>query len=109
MRRDHSLPQAMLFDFGGVLVDVVSRPWGSREVAEEVTELLRRERCPVGIDRVERNVRAGWKAYSDWKSAEGRRAHPREMSHREFWEELVAADWPECARAIVAHDASRLC
>jgi HAD superfamily hydrolase (TIGR01549 family) len=102
-------PRAILLDFGGVLVDVVGRPWGVREVAEEVQDLLRREGCALGLDRIERDVRAGWKAYHDWKGAEGRRSHPREMGHREFWEELVAADWPDAQRAVVVRDASRLC
>ncbi len=102
-------PKAVLLDFGGVLVDVVLRPWGAREVAEKVHQLLRRGGAAIGIDRVERDVRAGWKAYGDWKAAEGRRPHPREMGHRELWEELVAADWPDRARAIVSEHASRLC
>jgi FMN phosphatase YigB (HAD superfamily) len=99
----------VLLDFGGVLVDVVACPWGTRDVAKDVHELLRRGGAPLGLDRVERDVRAGWKAYGDWKAAEGRRRHPREMRHRELWEELVAADWPDRPRAIVAEHASMLC
>ncbi len=110
MKRDGiTAPKAVLVDLGGVLVDVVLRPWGTREVAKEVHDLVRRAGEAIGVDRVERDVRAGWKAYGDWKAAEGRRAHPREISHREFWEDLVAADWPEQARAVVADEAARLC
>lgn len=108
MRGNGVVPKAVLLDLGGVLVDVVGRPWGLREVAEEVHDLLRRSGCPLGLDRVERDVRAGWKAYQDWKSAEGRRARPREMVHREFWDELVAADWPERARTAVGERAAAL-
>jgi FMN phosphatase YigB (HAD superfamily) len=31
------------------------------------------------------------------------------MRHREFWEELVAADWPDRPRAVVAEHAAELC
>lgn len=109
MKRNGVPPKAVFLDFGGVLVDVVDRPWGIREVAEEVHELLRTEGCGLGLDRIERDLKAGWKAYGDWKSAAGRRARPREMAHGEFWEELVAADWPDLARAVVARRASALC
>lgn len=109
MRSNGVAPKAILLDFGGVLVDIAPRRGGTREVAEEVHRLVQRAGVPLGLDRVERDVRAGWKAYGDWRSAEGRRARPREMTHRELWEELVAADWPERARAVVADNASDLC
>lgn len=108
MRPNGVPPRAVLLDFGGVLVDVVGRPWGLREVAGELRDLLRRDGCALPPDRIERDVRAGWKAYAEWKSAASRRSHPREISHREFWEELVAADWPERSRAVVARHASAL-
>jgi len=103
-------PDAILLDFGGVLVDIVHRPGALREIALEVHALLRREHAnSLDAGRVERDVRAGWDAYDRWKSAEGRRARPREMTHREFWEELVGADWPAPARATVADHATELC
>jgi HAD superfamily hydrolase (TIGR01549 family) len=103
-------PAAILLDFGGVLVDIVHRGGALREVALEVHSLLRRERASsLDAARVERDVRAGWDAYDRWKSAEGRRAHPREISHREFWTDLVAADWPDRARQVVADHATELC
>lgn len=107
----HALvPSAMLLDFGGVLVDVHHRGLGIREIAAEVHELLRRRRTnSVDAGRVERDIRAGWQAYDDWKRAQGRRAAPREISHREFWEDFVAADWPAPARAVVVSEASALC
>ncbi|HEV8230121.1 MAG TPA: HAD family hydrolase [Candidatus Limnocylindria bacterium] len=108
--KSNGRPAAMLLDFGGVLVDVLRRPAGLREISLEVHELVRRERAnSIGVDRIERDVRAGWKAYADWKNAEGRRRHPREIGHREFWEELVAADWPEPSRRVVGAHATALC
>jgi HAD superfamily hydrolase (TIGR01662 family) len=106
----NGVPAAMLFDFGGVLVDVVHRSGALREVAVDVHALLRRERAnSIDTARVERDMRAGWDAYDKWKSAEGRRARPREIAHREFWEELVAADWPPKARLAVGDHATELC
>lgn len=103
-------PEAVLLDFGGVLVDVVHRPGTLGEVAQDVHRLLERARAgSIGIGRVERDLRAGWSAYGAWKSAEGRRARPREITHREMWEELVAADWPARARDVVVEHASELC
>jgi HAD superfamily hydrolase (TIGR01549 family) len=103
-------PDAILLDFGGVLVDIVHRPGALREVASEVAALVKREHAnSVDEARVERDLRAGWDAYDKWKSAEGRRARPRELTHREFWEELVASDWPARPRAVVAAHATELC
>lgn len=103
-------PEAVLLDFGGVLVDVVHRPLGLAEVTREVHELLRQSRAnSLAADRIERDVRAGWQAYDDWKRAQNRRAEPREIAHREFWEEFVCADWPAPAREVVAAHATRLC
>jgi len=108
--KQNGIPDAILLDFGGVLVDVLYRPAGLREIALEVRDLLRRSGAnSIGPDRIERDVRSAWKAYADWKNAEGRRPHPREITHREFWEEFVAADWPERARAVVTERASALC
>ncbi len=103
-------PAAILLDFGGVLVDVHMRSMGLQEVATQVHELLRRERAnSLRTDRVERDVRAGWAAYADWKRAQSRRPRPRELRHDEFWGEFVAGDWPAPAREVVVAHASGLC
>jgi HAD superfamily hydrolase (TIGR01549 family) len=103
-------PDAILLDFGGVLVDVIHRNGALREIASEVDALLGRERArSIDEGRIERDIRAGWDAYDKWKSAEGRRRSPREIAHREFWEELVAADWPDKPRSVVSAHASELC
>jgi N-acetyl-D-muramate 6-phosphate phosphatase len=103
-------PQGVLFDFGGVLVDGLPRDDGYAEVAEHVVELLNRHRSN-GLDRVqiEGDIRAGMAAYEAWKYAQSRRAEPVEVTHRQFWEEFVAADWPRGARLAVAAHAVPLC
>jgi len=103
-------PRAILLDFGGVLVDVIHRDGELAEVAAEVHELLMAAGANVlEPARIEADVRAGWQAYRDWKNAQARRPFPREIRHREFWEELVAGDWPAASRGIVGRHSSRLC
>ena len=103
-------PHAVLLDFGGVLVDVVPQPLGLVEVASEVHELLRKSGAnSLGPYRIERDVRAGWQAYDDWKRAQNRRAEPREIAHREFWEDFVGADWPPAAHEVLVAHATPLC
>ena len=110
MSGPNGVPQGVLLDFGGVLVDVIHRPGGLREVASDVAGLLSRSHVnSLRRDRIERDVRAGWKAYRDWKSGDGRRAFPREIGHREFWADFVAADWPTKARSVVEEHAYALC
>jgi len=42
MSGPNGVPQGVLLDFGGVLVDVIHRPGGLREVASDVAGLLSR-------------------------------------------------------------------
>lgn len=99
-----------MLDFGGVLVDVIHREDGVAEVAAEVQRLLAASGADfAGVAQVEADIRAGWDAYRCWKKVQVRRPFPREIRHREFWEELVAGDWPSAAREVVGREASRLC
>ena len=53
-------PDAVLLDFGGVLVDVVARTGGLLEIALDVHALLKREHAnAIDLARIERDVRAG--------------------------------------------------
>jgi FMN phosphatase YigB (HAD superfamily) len=101
---------AMLLDLGGVLVDVIPRPGGIAETAAYVHDLLEEEGVSdVPAERVAVDLAAGWRAYGEWKDAQSRRARPREIGHRELWEEFVATDWPAAARDAVGGHASELC
>ena len=103
-------PRAILLDFGGVLVDVIHRERGVAEVAAEVHTLLQTAGGSLlESARIETDVRAGWQAYGYWKKVQARRPFTSEIRHREFWEELVAGDWPAAAREVVGRHASRLC
>ena len=97
-------PRALLLDFGGVLVDDPSAP---RDIVAAVTARLAAAGVPVP-STVDSDVRAGFTAYGYWREATVRQWAPVELSHREFWAEYVAADWPAPARAAVAAAASEL-
>jgi len=98
-------PKAILFDVGGVLIDVKPRQEGFLDVARIVNALLiRSSGTCLGEKRILIDLEAAAAAYSSWKFAQSRRARPREITHREFWEDFVASDWPvEAQRAVAAH------
>ncbi len=103
-------PQAILLDHGGVVVRSVKDPDGLARFADRVHRLL----TDAGADspgraEVLEDIRAGLACYKSWKNGNVRRPHPREIGHREFWVELVAADWPESARTFVGTEATPLC
>jgi HAD superfamily hydrolase (TIGR01549 family) len=98
-------PRALLLDFGGILVDAPARP---PAIATVVADRLRAAGVPVP-STVDSDVRAGFVAYAHWREATVRLPAPVEVSHRAFWAEYVAADWPVDARTVVAGAASELC
>lgn len=103
-------PKALLLDFGGVLVDTVERPAWAAELALEVHALLAGAGFDgLTADDVETDIRAGARADSYWKDSTSRQFAPEEMTHRRFWAEFVATDWPEQARALVTIEATPLC
>jgi phosphoglycolate phosphatase-like HAD superfamily hydrolase len=98
----------LLLDFGGVLVDGGSRPGWPARTAEVVQELLAERGAPVP-ETLAADVTAGTDAYGRWGDAMSRPWAPAELSHREFWSQFVAADWPDAARAVVTEGATELC
>jgi FMN phosphatase YigB (HAD superfamily) len=103
-------PKALLLDFGGVIVETAKRPSWAVELAAEVHGLLVR----AGFDEftaedVESDIRAGARADSYWKDSTSRQFAPEEMTHRGFWADFVAGDWPEHARTLVTVEATPLC
>ncbi len=103
-------PKALLLDFGGVVVETGRRAQWAAELAKEVCDLLTRSGFTgLSPDEVATDIRAGAAADKCWKDAMSRPFAPREMTHREFWGDYVAADWPERARAVVVAEATPLC
>ncbi|MEV0587494.1 HAD family hydrolase [Nonomuraea sp. NPDC050310] len=102
--------KALLLDFGGVLVEGAKRPSWPAELAKEVHGRLARAGClDLDVAEVELDIRAGADADRYWKDAMSRLAAPAEMTHRQFWGDYVAADWPAAARELVLAEASALC
>ncbi|WP_033291765.1 HAD family hydrolase [Amycolatopsis jejuensis] len=103
-------PRALLLDFGGVVVTTTGKPGWHERLAGEIAGRL--DRIPgVGLPagRIAVDIRNGADADSRWKDAMSRPAEPRELTHREFWADFVAADWPAPARAWVTVEATALC
>jgi FMN phosphatase YigB (HAD superfamily) len=108
MRIMSSVPRALLLDFGGVLVE----PPEGVDRAARVTGVVRVRLAAAGApvpDTLDADVTAGLRAYAHFREAMVRPAEPAELTHREFWAEYVAADWPVAARTVVAEQASELC
>lgn len=103
-------PKAVLLDHGGVIAQSTKQPDRLRAVAEQVHEFL----AGVGsnglsVGQIEEDLVAAQHMYSAWKNGNVRRPEPREVTHREYWEEFVAADWPTPARTAVSLHATPLC
>ena len=101
-------PKAILFDVGGVLIDVKPRQEGFLDVARIVNVLLiRSSGTCLGEKRVLIDLEAA-AAYSSWGFTQSHRAGPREITHREFWEDFIASDCLVKAQRAVAAYASDL-
>ncbi|MCK2217090.1 HAD family hydrolase [Actinomadura sp. ATCC 31491] len=103
-------PKALLLDFGGVVVETAKRPSWAAELAAEVHTLLGRTGFDgLTAEEIEGDLRAAARADKYWKDSTSRQYAPEEMTHRRFWAEFVATDWPERARTLVTVEATPLC
>lgn len=103
-------PKALLLDFGGVIVETARRPSWAAELAVEVHGLLTGAGFGgLTAEEIESDIRAGARADKFWKDSTSRQFAPEEMTHRRFWAEFVATDWPEQARTLVTVEATPLC
>ncbi|MEU4549388.1 HAD family hydrolase [Nonomuraea dietziae] len=103
-------PKALLLDFGGVLVETARRPAWAAELAVTVHAMLARAGFGgLSAAEIETDIRSGARADSCWKDSTSRQYAPQEMTHRRFWAEFVATDWPEPARELVTAEAGPLC
>ncbi|THA33407.1 HAD family hydrolase [Streptomyces sp. A1277] len=101
-------PRALLLDHGGVLMRSVKHPERTAAFAARVHALIGPS-AGLGRDCVLSDIEAGKAAYRTWKNGHARTPAPREIGHRELWEDFIAADWPPAARALVGAEATWLC
>lgn len=99
--------RAVLFDYGGVVGEVIKPDGGPMAMAAEICDVLDRAGASIPLADVHSDFKIGMRAYEGWKRAQSRRREPREITHREFWD-LVACDWSERARAVVLASATPL-
>lgn len=100
--------RAVLFDYGGVIAEVVSPADGPARLADHVVTLLDRAGCPMDHADVLADLEIGLRAFDGLKRSQSRTADPRETQPRELWD-LVGCDWEPAARAALLASAAPLC
>jgi HAD superfamily hydrolase (TIGR01509 family) len=100
-------PRALLLDFGGVIADAPENPGWSSVVVEAVTTTL----AEAGVAPLPgEEILAALTADDHAGDLFWRSPAPRQRGHTAYWRDVVAARWPEPARAAVArhgHELSR--
>lgn len=98
-------PAALLFDFGGVLVDA---PRQSPAPATLVAQVAKLVGPAVPEEVIIQCLIDGDRTYAAWRHEVGREQQPAELSHIEVWDRFVTRDWPEPARMAVRQQATPL-
>ncbi|MBO0608320.1 HAD family hydrolase [Myceligenerans salitolerans] len=101
-------PQALLLDFGGVVLATRKRPEGMAEVAGHVAEVLARAGHHIPAADLLPVLSGGRTALRDWKNSASRRLAPRELTHREIWGDFFGAPLPPAAREVLMGQAGAL-
>ena len=96
-------PEAVLFDYGGVLVDAPSLPSAPPALVERLVELTG---GAVTAADVVQDLAAGVLAYARWRDDAG--PAPAELTHAEVWSTFMTGSWPAAARSAVAREATPL-
>ncbi|UPK75587.1 HAD family hydrolase [Nocardioidaceae bacterium SCSIO 66511] len=100
------VPEALLVDFGGVLMSSTVKQGWREQVVDAVAYAVG---SGVSREQIRHDLDAGLTAWRAWKAAMNRPYAPRDLSHVEFWCDFVGADWPGAARDAVRDRASELC
>lgn len=96
---------AVVFDYGGVLADVVEPVDGFLKMGAYVHRLV--STFNLSAEEIAEDIEEAGGAYGGWKRLQSRRTAPREMSQYDFWD-LVTYDWQEPARNVVLNNATSL-
>ncbi len=98
-------PAAVLLDFGGVVVTTAREPGSTAAFAAEIAAFL----ASCGHDgpdagRIERDLERAAEEYDRFKHENDGGGDGREITHRGWFGDLVARDWPAGPRAaLLAH------
>jgi len=103
-------PGALLLDFGGVVVATTRKENWREVLGAHIHGMLVRAGCAeLTPEEIASDIAAGASADSHWKDSMSRPYDPAELTHRKFWRDFVASDWPVAARELVSIEATPLC
>lgn len=97
--------EAVVFDYGGVLADVLEPADGFLRMGEFVRELI--PMADLTARDISEDIEEAWSAYDGWKRLQTRRKAPQEISQQDFWD-LVTYAWQEPERNVVFANTARL-
>lgn len=101
----HQPPEALLLDFGGVVMLTSKPDGGADEAARAVAARLARAGHEIPTAELAEALQSGRTALKHWKHAASRRRAPREMAHREIVADFLASDLPDGARELLVSEA----
>lgn len=102
----YARPDALLLDFGGVIIETHKRATGPTEIAGELHSKLAAGGHEVPRDEILASLNAGNAALKHWKHASSRRSRPVELTHREIVDEFLAGDLADGPRALLTAEAT---
>lgn len=102
------LPDALLLDFGGVIIETSKHPDGRQRLTAYLDTVLQRVGWQVDPVDLRQNIDAGLTALKHWKHASSRRREPRELNPREIIEDFLVSDLPAGPRAALVAEASAI-
>lgn len=108
MMTARDFPEALLLDFGGVIVNSTTPEGWQPRVADRLLSLTGVAGMP-SRERVIADITAGAIAAGLWRNAMSRPRHPNELDQTTYVMDFIAADWPDEARAIVGAHVPALC
>jgi HAD superfamily hydrolase (TIGR01549 family) len=102
-------PAALLLDHGGVIADSRSNKEGRAAFAQSLLDyLIRTGWKEFELADVEAALEAAQRRHGENKDALDASFSVPEVSHLEYFRDLVAADWPEHPRAALAAESTSL-
>ena len=99
-------PQALLLDFGGVIVQTHKHPDGRDHLAALMHQHLAASGFDIETTRIRESLDAGITALKYWKNSSSRLREPHELSHREILIDYLVSDLPQGPRELLASEAA---